>query len=241
MPAYGDAAYWDERYNQEPSCFDWYQGYAGLEPILRRHIARHVRVLQLGVGTSQLQADMAAAGYSNVVNLDISSVAIAHMAELHKGLHQLTYRVGDARSMPEFGDCSFGAVIDKGTLDAILCSPTALADGTRMLREAHRVLAPGGSLVVVTYGEPGSRLALLQQEGMSWDVALYVLGKQPASTAPLPPSALPVPIIQGPIDAASLASLDAFQGLAGCHFAYVCTRHGGPEAALAACDGAQQH
>lgn len=53
---------------------------------------------QLGVGTSKLQADMVSAGgYASIVNTDISTVAVSHMAALHKALPQLSYRVGDVR------------------------------------------------------------------------------------------------------------------------------------------------
>jgi hypothetical protein len=54
--------------------------------------------LQVGVGTSQLQADMVQrGGYQCIVNTDISSVVVHHMQELHRSIPQLQYRVGDAR------------------------------------------------------------------------------------------------------------------------------------------------
>ncbi len=53
--------------------------------------------LQVGVGSSRLQEDMAKAGWTDIVNIDYSKVAITHMAELHRGYPQLQYRVADAR------------------------------------------------------------------------------------------------------------------------------------------------
>jgi 4-hydroxyphenylpyruvate dioxygenase-like putative hemolysin len=54
--------------------------------------------MQVGVGTSQLQADMVQqGGYQNIINTDISSVVVQHMQDLHKSIPQLQYRVGDAR------------------------------------------------------------------------------------------------------------------------------------------------
>lgn len=47
---YGDHAYWEERYQQEPGSFDWYQGYASLRPLLKKHIPRDARILQVGGG-----------------------------------------------------------------------------------------------------------------------------------------------------------------------------------------------
>jgi hypothetical protein len=54
--------------------------------------------MQVGVGTSQLQADMVQqGGYQNILNTDISSVVVQHMQDLHKSIPQLQYRIGDAR------------------------------------------------------------------------------------------------------------------------------------------------
>eukprot|EP00879_Flechtneria_rotunda_P016998 GHRR01017795.1.p1 GENE.GHRR01017795.1~~GHRR01017795.1.p1 ORF type:complete len:228 (+),score=50.43 GHRR01017795.1:1093-1776(+) len=225
MPPYGDASYWDQRYQREPSCFDWYQTYAGLEPILKRHLHPQDQILHIGAGTSQLQVDMVQqGGYQQIVNTDISAVVIKQMQELHKSIPQLTYRVGDARSMPEFQGASFDSIVDKGTLDAILCGQQARENATGMLSECYRVLRPGGVLFIITYGEPTSRMPFLQQQGLDWDVSLYVLGKQDG--AGLTPAAAMSPIIQGPLDAKSLASYDVFSDVSGAHYVYVCAKNG---------------
>eukprot|EP00882_Tetradesmus_deserticola_P014799 GHRQ01015748.1.p1 GENE.GHRQ01015748.1~~GHRQ01015748.1.p1 ORF type:complete len:186 (+),score=50.25 GHRQ01015748.1:362-919(+) len=139
MPAYGEAAYWDQRYQREPTCFDWYQGFSGLEPILKRHVPMSANILHVGVGTSQLQAEMVQrGGYQRILNTDISSVVVQHMQDLHKGIPQLQYRTADARSMPEYKDGAFDAVLDKGTLDAVLCGQHAGDSATSMLDECSR-------------------------------------------------------------------------------------------------------
>ena len=54
--------------------------------------------MQLGVGTSLLQAQMVQkGGYQRILSLDISSVAVKHMQEVHSHIPQLTYKVADAR------------------------------------------------------------------------------------------------------------------------------------------------
>lgn len=45
---------------------------------------------------------------------DISEVVIKQMQERHKQYTNMTYRIADCRNMPEFSDCSFGHVLDKG-------------------------------------------------------------------------------------------------------------------------------
>lgn len=45
---------------------------------------------------------------------DISEVVIKQMAQRHAQYSNMNYRVSDCRKMPEFMDCSFGHVLDKG-------------------------------------------------------------------------------------------------------------------------------
>lgn len=42
------------------------------------------------------------------------------------------------RSMPEFKDDWFDGILDKGTLDAVLCGPGAAANAANMLQECCR-------------------------------------------------------------------------------------------------------
>lgn len=139
MPQYGEATYWDERYTREPGMFEWYQGYTGLKEILQKHVSTTADILHVGVGTSRLQEDMVRqGGYKGVVNVDSSSVAIDLLMEMHKSLPQLVYKVADCRNMPEFLDGLFDVILDKGTLDAMLCSEDASSSVNMMMTECHR-------------------------------------------------------------------------------------------------------
>ena len=48
-------------------------------------------------------------------------------------------------------------VLDKGTLDALLCGDAAEDDADRMLREVSRVLQPGGVYLMITSQAPQGR------------------------------------------------------------------------------------
>lgn len=48
-------------------------------------------------------------------------------------------------------------VLDKGTLDALMCGDAADRDSRAMLREVHRVLRPGGVYMMITSHSPKSR------------------------------------------------------------------------------------
>ncbi|GMH42413.1 hypothetical protein BSKO_10332 [Bryopsis sp. KO-2023] len=184
LTRYGKQDYWDDRYTQEPTSFEWYQGYWGLKPILEKHVPKDASILQIGVGTSRIQEDMVKDGYKRVVNIDYSSVVIDHMKKLHEGMPELIYRVADSRHMDCFPSQSFETVLDKGTLDAILCGETSVEDSANMLQECSRVLNSTGAYILITYGDPRSRLAYLAQPEFGWSVSVYYCVKEESNDNP---------------------------------------------------------
>ncbi|KIZ01930.1 hypothetical protein MNEG_6033 [Monoraphidium neglectum] len=66
--------------------------------------------------------------------------------------------------MPQFADDAFGTVVDKGTLDAVLCSGTGLGDVRCYVSETHRVLSPGGVFLLISLGQPETRLSVLRAQ-----------------------------------------------------------------------------
>jgi ubiquinone/menaquinone biosynthesis C-methylase UbiE len=111
-------------------------------------------VLDIGTGTGALLRELAASGArpEKVVGVDASTRMLerARSAKL-PGEWQLEQ--ADARKLP-FGDESFSLVFSSYLLNVL-----SDEDGTALLREVHRVLAPGGRLVVVSPVAPSSWLA----------------------------------------------------------------------------------
>lgn len=95
-----------------------------------------------------------------VINVDISAVVIEQMHRMH-GAPGHSWEVADCRSMPQYLDASFGSVLDKGTLDAVLCSSHGQADTIDYVNEVHRLLMPGGIFLLISLGQPHARLAAL--------------------------------------------------------------------------------
>lgn len=58
-----------------------------------------------------------------------------------------------------YPDACFNAVIDKGTLDCLLCGESSTANTGRYTHEVARVLKPGGVFIVVSFGPPENRLS----------------------------------------------------------------------------------
>ena len=191
LPEYATAAYWEARYDSSDasvpnladangSRYDWYLDYTAkpsaspLRTILRASAppAANPRVLDVGCGDSALCAAMASDGYC-VHGVDPSSSAMAVQKRLSaeaaaagpppRGGTAANAVCGDGRRLPFASRC-FDAVVEKGTLDAILCGPeagSALAAARALLREASRVLRDGGTLFSISYSAPQERGSLL--------------------------------------------------------------------------------
>ncbi|KAH9606663.1 hypothetical protein KSS87_001445 [Heliosperma pusillum] len=110
---YGDANYWDSRYIQEAASFDWYQRYSSLRPFVRNYIPTSSTILMVGCGNAVMSEDMVKDGYTEIINIDISFVAIEMMRRKYEHIPQLKYMKMDARDMSAFLDDSFDSVIDK--------------------------------------------------------------------------------------------------------------------------------
>lgn len=80
-----------------------------------RHLLKDQGILQLGVGTSRIQEDMADDGYQSITSIDYSSVAIARLQQAYPARLGLEYAEADARSMPQYASSSFGAVLVSAT------------------------------------------------------------------------------------------------------------------------------
>ncbi|XP_059592734.1 uncharacterized protein LOC100249334 isoform X1 [Vitis vinifera] len=176
MQAYGEPSYWDERYSHESGPFDWYQKYNALAPLLHLYIPLHHRVLVVGCGNSAFSEGMVNDGYKEVVNIDISSVVIQAMQRKYSDRPQLKYIRMDVLDMSGFQTGSFDAVVDKGTLDSLLCGNNSRQLAVKMLKEVERVLKNKGVYMLITYGAPIYRLRLLR-DSCSWTIKLHVIEK----------------------------------------------------------------
>ncbi|XP_024985914.1 EEF1A lysine methyltransferase 4 [Cynara cardunculus var. scolymus] len=178
--AYGEAWYWDKRYAKESTAtFDWYQKYESLAPLLHLYVpptTTHRRVLIVGCGNSVFSEGMSKDGYTDIVNIDVSSVVIDAMQKKYSGSPHLKYIHMDVRDMKAFESGSFDAVIDKGTLDSLLCGHNSKTNAAKMLEEVERVLKKEGVYILITYGIPAYRLRLLR-ESHSWAIKLHVIDK----------------------------------------------------------------
>ena len=123
-------------------------------------------------------------GYKLQLNIDISEVVIKQMIERNKDLRpDLQWKVMDITDMSTLQSQSFDLIIDKSTMDALLCGDNSFVNVAKMLKETQRLLRPGGTYFVVSYGKPDSRVSHLEHEFLSFDIRQFVVYDSEAVTA----------------------------------------------------------
>ncbi|KAL4493561.1 hypothetical protein ABPG72_004054 [Tetrahymena utriculariae] len=170
---YGKIEYWEKRYQTNTKPFDWYQNYDGVKDIITQYINKSTRILNVGCGSSLLSEEMYFEGYKNITNVDYSNNLIKHLIERYSEGFENTFKFEhcDVRNMKgKFANNSFDCVIDKGTLDSVLCGEYSRQNSFKMLSEISRVLSQDGVYIVVTYGEEKKRQQLLENPEFMWHV-----------------------------------------------------------------------
>lgn len=122
------------------------------EKVLNR-IKALTKVLVVGCGNSPMSVDMYRDGFTQIISTDYSEPVIKFMRDKHPDLQ---WEVMDCMHL-EYPNETFDMVIDKGTMDALLCGNNAFSNVKKMLDEMYRVLKPGGIGIVISYGEPKDR------------------------------------------------------------------------------------
>lgn len=166
---FGDPSFWEGEYStqydsqEELQPFEWFLPYDGG---LRQHLLPFLesmtcsRLLHVGCGTSEVGPKLATEPdlELHVTDADSSPSAVRIMKRRHASLNNYTCHQTDVLNLP-FPEESFDAVVDKGTLDALLCRN--VEDAQQMATEMHRVLTKGGVFVQITTEDPEARLELL--------------------------------------------------------------------------------
>ncbi|CAN1344506.1 EEF1A lysine methyltransferase 4 [Linum perenne] len=211
---YGDALYWDARYVEEGGSFDWYQRYSSLRPFVRHYAPTSSPVLMVGCGNALMSEDMVKDGYQDIMNIDISSVAIEMMSKKYEYIPQLKYMKMDVRDMSVFSDDSFGSVIDKGTLDSLMCGSDAPISAAQMLGE-------------ITYGDPKVRMPHLMRPAYNWKIMLYIIPRPGFQKPAASPSSARTFLEPVPITESGLLPADYTLEDPDSHFIYICQKMDG--------------
>ncbi|XP_060217411.1 uncharacterized protein LOC132644814 isoform X2 [Lycium barbarum] len=215
---YGDALYWDARYVQEAGSgsFDWYQRYSALRPFVRHYVPTSSRVLMVGCGNAVMSEDMVKDGYEEIVNVDISTVAIDMMRRKYEDVPQLKYLEMDVRDMSFFSDESFDAVIDKVWYQ---CSNLCCTNAWRSEQASQK-----WRCLYITYGDPTSRMSHLNRPVFNWKIELYIIPRPGFQKPGDPPSNVKSCLEPIPLTEKGLLPADYVMEDPDSHFIYICKK-----------------
>lgn len=161
-PDYSNKEFWNQRFGAEEK-YDWYITWKEFKPYLKAiNLPPTGAILNVGSGNSPLPFDMWRDGLTNLTNIDISDKAIEVMktqAE-SQGIGG-TWQEMDATKMA-FQSDTFDVVIDKGTLDALVCADDKTIPAN-LIKEMFRVVKPNGHVFLITHSSPELRREFLAE------------------------------------------------------------------------------
>ncbi|KAH7825035.1 putative Methyltransferase-like protein 13 A (METTL13A) [Monocercomonoides exilis] len=183
MGKFGDREYWNERYTEEKTPFDWYMRWNDVHKFLKPYVQDDSKVLDLGCGTSKIAEELYNEGKQDITCIDFSEVVIKDMSELHAGKQpHLKYICMDALNL-EFPDESFDVIIDKGTSDSVFTGRHSYSKVAKLFAEVSRVLKIGGKYIMITHAHLDRRLAHLSKPQFGWEINHQTYPKFPGAPA----------------------------------------------------------
>ncbi|GFR89168.1 methyltransferase-like protein 13 [Elysia marginata] len=169
--------YWERFFKRRGKIpFEWYGEYPQLHHIIHKYISPSNTVLVVGCGNSALSENMYDNGLQNLVNIDISDVVIRQMFDRHRvNRPKMTFEKMDVTAM-SYPEGHFNAVLDKGTLDALLVSEEeqVLQNVTAMFSEIARCLRLGGRYIIISLLQDHVQRHLLRFfTNMGWPIRIH--------------------------------------------------------------------
>ena len=174
MPNYGNPEYWEARYKDINSTFDWLEDYRTLKDIIDNlSIPKETgKIINLGCGNSEFSENMYDDGYLNIYNIDISKNVINIMKKRNEKRPEMSFEVMDVRDL-KYENNSIDLAVDKSTIDALLCGENSYINVAKMIKEVQRVLKVGGYYMIISYGSPENRVIHLERKFEDFDVQIY--------------------------------------------------------------------
>ena len=115
-------------------------------------------------------------GFTNITDVDFSENAVKIMQERYKERNiKINYEQMNVTEMTEFEKGQFQAVLDKGTLDSILCGEDAIPIVYKYLREVDRVLSDKGIFICISYGDEEHRTNFFKNQ--DWSIKVEKIAK----------------------------------------------------------------
>ena len=177
---YSQAEYWNDRYSKTSSTgMEWYCSYEHLDDIFDIYLKdnKFDTIVMIGCGKSMLQNDlMNIGGFMDVIGIDISDVVMKQRQNRNNKSEKKAMEgiVMNALSL-SFRECSIKCIVDKGTLDAIICND--LEDDTdvnAMLLQIHKCLSINGIYILVSMHNERITMPKLQKN-VKWEIEHHMV------------------------------------------------------------------
>ncbi|KAH0739845.1 hypothetical protein KY290_038550 [Solanum tuberosum] len=188
---------WDSFFTIRGSddAFEWYAEWSQLkEPLLSNLTipssndavsAKELQILVPGCGNSKLSEYLYDEGFCNITNVDFSKVVISDMLRRNiRARPVMKWRVMDMTNM-QFAKESFGAVLDKGGLDALMEPELGSKLGTQYLSEVKRLLKVGGRFICLTLAESHVLGLLFPKFRYGWKMGIHPIALKPSDRSSL--------------------------------------------------------
>jgi hypothetical protein len=164
--SYAEAAYWDKRYETQEGYHCWYYNFGDLLPLFEKTIGAEglgeADILEIGCGDSPVVKGFADYGDKkknrrHLVGIDISANVVNALKATQSTAQEVRYAIMDATSL-SFAPTSFDLVIDKGTIDALMCEKNLSKRNktcSAVTSEAFRVLDNrSGVFMLISHMQP---------------------------------------------------------------------------------------
>lgn len=99
---------------------------------------------------------------------------VVSKADSNPQIPRMKFECVDATQSIPYPDASFDLIVNKGTMDSILCSNGAITNTRKMMMECSRVLKPHGSMIVVSHGKPDDRMLYFENDEKWWNGGVKV-------------------------------------------------------------------
>ena len=116
-------------------------------------------------------------GYKSIWNIDYSQSCLDQMSERNVTLRpELVWTEMDITDL-KYEDEFFDVIIDKSTLDCILCCPEAFLQCAKTMKECQRTLKTGGYFISISFHAPSNRLDHLMRNFLDFEISVYEIVK----------------------------------------------------------------
>jgi len=77
-----------------------------------------------------------------------------------------------------YDDNYFDVIIDKGTMDALLCGNKSFLSVAIMLKEVQRLIKTDGVFISISAGKPDNRIFHIERDFLSFEINIYTIKKE---------------------------------------------------------------